>query len=484
MSSKQSRFCDRHNRYLPRDQFRPVRSLLCVHCEKEDTDNIAAGTHKRCSYGKHVVAIDQFNNLTETNCKPCISRSYERKQELKAKKNEEINKENEEIAGSNGKPKKQCKVCFVGKPLEDFVKVDADTKVVSTVDMCKECCARDKKRRLGSRMKKVNKKLHKLLQVPALCTGPGLPWLDQCPFILGLKEVNGLMNEDGLSEEERSRRMRAFSATIDNDHNGTRHLKTLDKKGRTVSISKIQDSEEEDRQLEITVCTCSNCHRMTTSWFGENTRVARADGSKEGSNDGIEENSDDDDDDFLAESSGNKPQSPSAGQNAFGELDYSDFADSEDEVAVAPKPKWKAPARKKMASFSRKMRASSSEEEDEDAVVELLSSVDLGVSDDEPVAPKPKRKAPATKKMAEFGRKKSASSSEDEEAVVDLLSSDDEPLHPGAAHARISRRGASAKPTNYKFGGSDDDDESDFDETCGTLQSPFHSSGFFPTAFL
>jgi hypothetical protein len=266
-----------------------VRSTLCVVCEKEDADNIEAGTHKRCSYGKHVVAIDQFNNLTETNCKPCISLSRERKQARKAMKFEE----EKEKAGSNAEPKQQCNDCGVCKPPSDFLKVDVDTGVISEVGQCMVCREKAKKRRVVSRMKKVQKKMRKLSQAPALCPGPGLPWLNRCPFLPGLQEVHRLMNEDGLSEEERNLRMRAFSAVIDNEHNGTRHLKTLDKSGRTVGVSSIQDPEEEDRQMEISELTCSNCHRMITNWFGENTRVARADGSNGGSDDGSDYESDD-----------------------------------------------------------------------------------------------------------------------------------------------------------------------------------------------
>ena len=150
-----------------------------------------------------------------------------------------------------------------------------DTGVISQVGQCIVCRAKAKKRRVVSRMKEVQKKMQKLSQAPAMYTGPGLPWFNRCPFLPGLQEVHQLINKDGLSEEERNLLMRAFSAVIDNEHNGTRQLKTYDKSGRTVGVSSLQEPEEEDRQMTNTVFTCSNCLRMQTSWFDENTTIQR-----------------------------------------------------------------------------------------------------------------------------------------------------------------------------------------------------------------
>lgn len=172
-----------------------MRSNLCIVCEKEDSDNIEAGTHKRCSYGKHVVAVDQFNHLAESNCKECTSLAFERKQARKAKEKEDIKEDNKK-AGSKAKRKHQCNDCGRGKSLADFLKEDVDTGVITKVDQCVVCRAKAKKRRQEARMKKVNKKMQNLAQAPALCTGPGLPWLDRCLFLPGLQEVQLLTNKN------------------------------------------------------------------------------------------------------------------------------------------------------------------------------------------------------------------------------------------------------------------------------------------------
>ncbi len=80
---KPPRFCRKHNALLPREQFRPVRTNLCMACEEEDANNIKAGTHKRCTFGKHVVAIDQFKDGDNSNCDACIVRSAQQKRDRK-----------------------------------------------------------------------------------------------------------------------------------------------------------------------------------------------------------------------------------------------------------------------------------------------------------------------------------------------------------------------------------------------------------------
>ena len=81
--SKPPRFCRNHNALLPREQFRPVRTNLCIVCEEEDANNVKAGTHKHCTFGKHVVAIDQFKDPQNTNCDACIVRSAQQKRDRK-----------------------------------------------------------------------------------------------------------------------------------------------------------------------------------------------------------------------------------------------------------------------------------------------------------------------------------------------------------------------------------------------------------------